>query len=120
VEEVEPLERGIGITRAYYPSGEACPEGECQPVQDARAGDLVTVRLTLTLPETAYYLMVEDYLPAGAEILDTSLKTSQQGAVPQYDPARPLDEGWGWWYFNRPQIYDDRIAWATDPAARNL
>jgi uncharacterized protein YfaS (alpha-2-macroglobulin family) len=114
VEEVEPLERGIGITRAYYPSGEACPEGDCQPVQGARAGDLVTVRLTLTLPETAYYLMVEDYLPAGAEVLDTSLKTSQQGAVPQYDPARPLDDGWGWWYFNRPQIYDDRIAWATD------
>jgi uncharacterized protein YfaS (alpha-2-macroglobulin family) len=61
-----------------------------------------------------YYLVIEDYLPAGAEVLDTSLKTSQQGAEPQYDPAQPFDEGWGWWYFDEPQIYDDHVAWAAN------
>jgi len=59
-------------------------------------------------------LLVEDYLPAGAEVLDTSLKTSQQGATPLYDASRPFDEGWGWWYFGNPQVYDDHIAWAAD------
>jgi hypothetical protein len=47
-------------------------------------------------------------------VLDTSLKTSQLGAVPEYDPRRPLDEGWGWWYFGAPQVFDDHIAWAAD------
>lgn len=114
VEEVEPLNQGLSITRAYFPSGDDCPNGDCDPVQSAQAGELITVRLTLTVPETMYYPVIEDYLPAGAEVLDTSLKTSQQGAEPQYDPAQPLDEGWGWWYFNDPQIYDDHVTWAVD------
>jgi hypothetical protein len=114
VEEVEPLNQGMSITRAYFPSGGDCLRGDCNPVQSAQAGELITVRLVLTVPETMYYPVIEDYLPAGAEVLDTSLKTSQQGAEPQYDPAQPLDDGWGWWYFNEPQIYDDHVTWAAD------
>lgn len=114
VEDVAPLNRGLSVTRAYYLSGATCPAEGCEPIQSAKAGELVTVRLTLTLPETAYYLMVEDYLPAGAEVLDTSLKTSQQSALPVYDPSQPYDEGWGWWYFGGSQVYDDHIAWAAD------
>jgi alpha-2-macroglobulin len=72
------------------------------------------VRLTLVVPQDAYNLVVEDYIPAGAEILDTSLKSSQQGTPqPQYDPAQPFSAGWGWWLFQPPQIYDDHIAWAA-------
>jgi len=114
VEDVAPLNRGLSVTRAYYLSSATCPAEGCMPIQSAKAGELVTVRLTLTLPETAYYLLVEDYLPAGAEVLDTSLKTSQQGATPLYDASHPFDEGWGWWYFGNPQVYDDHIAWAAD------
>jgi hypothetical protein len=120
VEEVAPLEKGVSVSRAYYPSTEAClrasatEEDVCSRIQGARTGELVTVRLTLTVPETAYYLLVEDFIPAGTEILDTSLKTSQLGTVPEFDPRRPLDEGWGWWYFGEPQVYDDHIAWAAD------
>jgi hypothetical protein len=79
----------------------------------------VTVRLTITLPNTAYYLIVQDYIPAGADILDSSLKTSQQGEQDQsvqakFDPSDPFAEGWGWWYFNRPQIYSSHILWNAD------
>ncbi|HLE14775.1 MAG TPA: Ig-like domain-containing protein [Anaerolineales bacterium] len=113
VEEVAPLDQGIGVSRAYYRSEQDCSV-ECEPIQGAQAGQLVTVRLTLTLPETAYYLMVEDYIPAGSEVLDTSLKTSQQGAEPAYDPSRPYEQGWGWWEFGAPQVYDDHIAWTAE------
>jgi uncharacterized protein YfaS (alpha-2-macroglobulin family) len=114
VEEVAPLERGLSISRAYYPAREACPEADCEPIRGAETGELVTVRVTLTVPETAYYLLVEDYIPAGAEVLDTSLKTSQQGAVPEIDAHHPFIDGWGWWHFGDPQVYDNRIAWAAD------
>jgi uncharacterized protein YfaS (alpha-2-macroglobulin family) len=115
VEDVASLERGINISRAYYSVLEECPTGDCPPIQNAFPGEPVTVRLTLTIPETVYYMLVEDYLPAGAEVLDVSLKTSQQGAAePHYDLHEPFAQGWGWWYFNDPQIYDDRIAWAVD------
>ncbi len=120
VEEVASLSRGISLQRAYYLLGEACPRGECAPIQEAHPGQRVLVRLSLTLEEAAYYLLVEDYLPAGAEVLDTSLKTSQQGlrqeeqSAPLFDPRQPFSDGWGWWYFNASRIYDDHIAWAAD------
>jgi uncharacterized protein YfaS (alpha-2-macroglobulin family) len=82
-------------------------------------GDTISARVTLTVPDDAYYLLVEDYLPAGAEILDTSLKTSQIGfelepePVPLYDDRNPFENGWGWWYFQDPLIYDDHIAWSA-------
>ena len=69
------------------------------------------------MPETAYYVMVEDYIPAGAEILDISLKTSQQGALGDFDVNQPFDDGWGWLYFQEPQVYDDHIAWSVDMLA---
>ena len=120
VEEVDSLDREISITRAYYPYGEACHEvAACPTIQETKAGELVKVRLTLTLKNAAYYLMVEDYLPAGSEILNARLKTTQQAIpeeppAPLFDPSDPYQEGWGWWLFDAPQIYDDHIAWSAD------
>lgn len=122
VEDVESLGNGISIQRAYYPQDESCTREDCPAIQGARSGDLVEVRLTLSLEEAAYHLMLEDFIPAGAEILNESLKTTQQvipeGEQPEppplYDPSAPLADGWGWWLFNSPQVYDDRIAWAVD------
>ncbi len=114
VEQVSRLSSGLELSRVYYLPNAECPGSACPSLRRARQGELVTVRLTLTVPETAYYLMVEDYLPAGAEVLDTSLKTSQLGAVPQFDPRNPIEEGWGWWWFSNPRVYDDHIAWSAE------
>lgn len=116
VDEVAPLRRGLSLERRFEPFAQ--PGGEA--LQSGRIGQKVTVRLTLTLPHDAYYLFVEDYIPAGSEILDTRLKTSQQGeggeaqAATPYDPRNPFAQGWGWWLFHPAQIYDDHIAWAAD------
>ena len=99
-----PLNRGIGVERFY--------EAE-DSTQLLTTSDLTTVRIALTLESDAYYLVVEDHIPAGAEILDINLKTSQQGAE-SVDVRTPFAGGWGWWYFADPQIYDDHIAWAAD------
>jgi len=112
--EVEPLQRGLAVSRSYYDPLEDCDQSHCTPVTTAIAGDLVTARVSLTLPYDMYYLTIEDYLPAGAEVLDISLKSSQQGAEPVFDPWDPFKDGWGWWYFNRPQIYQDHIVWLAD------
>jgi uncharacterized protein YfaS (alpha-2-macroglobulin family) len=114
VETVSPLDQGINISRGVYPALKACAQADCTALQSAAVGDSVSVRLTLVVPQDAYNLVVEDYIPAGAEILDTSLKSSQIGAnQPEYDPARPFSGGWGWWFFYSPQIFDDHIAWAA-------
>ncbi len=86
------------------------------------------VRLTLTVPEDMYFVVVEDSIPAGTEILNPRLKTSQQNIVPaEGQPAQPgsdqqppfnlenpFEQGWGWWLFKDPQVYDDHIRWVVD------
>jgi uncharacterized protein YfaS (alpha-2-macroglobulin family) len=119
VEDTLPINQGMELSRVY--TSPDCKKN-CQPLHAIQLsqGGRVTVHLTLNLPHDVYYLMLEDFLPAGAEILDTSLKTSQQGqgsgmdVSVDYDPADPYQRGWGWWYFGSPQIFDDHIQWSAD------
>ncbi|NMC80120.1 MAG: hypothetical protein GYA59_12225, partial [Chloroflexi bacterium] len=117
VDDLAPLERGLSLSRSYYLAGQDCRQQSCTPitaVQLAENAPVILVRLSLTLPEAMQYLVVEDTIPAGMEILDTQLKTSQQGAAADtlpYDPRDPFGTGWGWWYFYDPQIYSDHIRW---------
>ena len=119
-DQVEQLSQGLTLSRQYFPASLDCSKENCTPIQSAQPNEKVTVRLTLNVPNDAYYVRVEDYIPAGAEILDTRLKTSQQAqggepeATQQYDPADPYANGWGWWYFHEASLYDDHIAWAAD------
>ncbi len=119
VEQVGELVQGVRLERTYFPVQSDCTTDACLPVDSGRAGELVRVRLSLTLPQDAYYFLVEDYLPAGAEVLNSSLKTTQQGVgmdpnLPLFGGHDPFADGWGWWYFHNPQIFDERIAWAAD------
>jgi hypothetical protein len=117
VESAPALNKGISLTRQYQKcAGKDCADITAWQLQAGENGR-ITVRLTLNIPNDSYYLRVEDYIPAGTELLDTTLKTSQQGEggtnVEQYDPEDPFAFGWGWWYFSAPQIYDNHIAWAA-------
>jgi len=103
-EEVSGINRGVGVMREYFRDGEPIP------AEGVRLGDTVTVRLTLNVPETLYYFVLEDPLPAGLEALDTSLLTTSQ----QTDaPRLTLDENprwyWYWWVWDKTQIRDERV-----------
>jgi hypothetical protein len=119
VEDSRPLNKGMGLTRTY--TSPDCKKN-CKPVHSIQLvqGERLTVHLSLNLAHDVYYLMLEDFLPAGAEILDTSLKTSQQGGGTgmdvsvDYDPADPYGRGWGWWFFDSPRIFDDHIQWSAN------
>lgn len=119
VDDLPPLQRGLTLTRSYYLAGQDCRQQACPPITSVQLADtapVVLVRLSLTLPQAMQYLVVEDIIPAGAEILDTQLKTTQQGMAQDtlpYDPHDPFGLGWGWWYFNPPQIYSNRIRWVA-------
>jgi alpha-2-macroglobulin len=116
-DQAQALNRGFVVERAYYLPGEE------ESVLAAPTTSRMTVHLTLVASQDMYYVVVEDFIPAGGEILDTSLKTSQigdpagfeeQSTGPIYDPGNPFDQGWGWWFFNAPQIYDDHITWTAN------
>jgi uncharacterized protein YfaS (alpha-2-macroglobulin family) len=118
VEEVRPLDAGMRIDRVYTESD--CRK-ECPTISTLELGTdkPITARLTLVLPHESHYVMVEDFIPAGMEILNRSLKTSQQGIAStgvevQFDDSDPFADGWGWWLFNEPQIRDDGILFTAE------
>jgi len=71
-EDVEAADYGIGVSHEYALADD--PAGT--PVTQAKLGDVVRVKITLVAPSDLNFLVLEDYLPAGLEAIDTSLKTT--------------------------------------------
>src|SRR5919106_1314515 len=120
VEDVKPLDAGMRLERVYISSD--C-NTKCTPLSTLQLGSdkPITAQLTLILPHDSYYVMVEDFIPAGMEILNRSLKTSQQAidsteveVQVQFDEENSFADGWGWWLFHEPQIRDDGILFSAD------
>jgi uncharacterized protein YfaS (alpha-2-macroglobulin family) len=122
VEDVKPMDAGMQIERVYCDSTLSATQSKgCTPLSTLQLSSdrQITARLTLILPHDSHYVMVEDFIPAGMEILNSNLKTSQQGiestgVEAQFDDSDPFAEGWGWWLFNEPQIRDDGILFSAD------
>ena len=119
VQDVKPLNAGMGIERTYCLSEQGTKT--CTPLSSLQLApdQLVTAQLTLTLPDDSYYIMVEDHIPAGMEVLNRNLKTSQLGVEStevqvQFKDEDPFADGWGWWLFNEPQIHDEGILFTAD------
>lgn len=115
-QDAPALNAGIAVSREYFD----CSGANCQPLTTWQLSDIprrLTARVTVTLPTAMYYLNVEDYAPAGAEIANPALKTSAQGETSLetefFTPEAPFANGWGWWYFNPAQIYRDHLRWSA-------
>ncbi len=103
-DEVEALNRGIGVTREYYLNGD-----RSQPTTQAQVGDIITVRVTLTLPQDIPYFAFEDPIPAGTESIDPRLLTTSASAQgPRLAMPMQSDPYWffGWWWFDRTELRD--------------
>lgn len=118
-EAVPALQQGMAVERIVQPYGLDCTQDECPALGQAQVGQKISVHLSLTLSQAAYFLRLEDAIPAGAEVLNAQVQTSQTGssAAPtgaQFDPSRPYANGWGSWLFHPAQIYNDHVSWAAD------
>jgi alpha-2-macroglobulin len=84
---VDALDRGIFVQRWFEPY-----EGGGQ-VQTVRAGDLVRVRVRIGTPKERNYVAIDVPLPAGLEVVDTTLASTaslsrakgEEGRKPKYE-----------------------------------
>lgn len=99
---VSSLDQGLALTRSYR-----LMEG--QPRNDGayNRGDLVEVTLTLDVAEQVSYVLVEDPIPAGFEVLSERTNPSGWGACPWCGPADAFH--WQEWGYNRKDVYADRV-----------
>ncbi|MDD5639248.1 MAG: MG2 domain-containing protein [Candidatus Pacebacteria bacterium] len=71
----EPEDEGFAITRSFYSLNDN--EGE-KEILSAQTGDILRAHLKIIAPEERKFVFIEDYLPAGFEILDMNLITDQK------------------------------------------
>lgn len=118
VSEVRAVSRGLIVGRTYSIVSDDCggrDQPACPPATEARAGDDIRVKVTLIAPNDLYYVVLEDPIPAGAEPVDTSLlTTSVVGQPPELNPRDPFYYGWGWWWFSKTEIRDEKVVLFAD------
>jgi hypothetical protein len=101
--EAHPVAHGITLARRYAP---VIGGRDVAATTTFAAGDLVRVTLTVRLPEDRAFVAVSDPLPAGLEVVDTSLAT----AAPDAGDAQER-VGRFWWRpgFDRIARQDQRV-----------
>jgi uncharacterized protein YfaS (alpha-2-macroglobulin family) len=108
VEEIKPLDQGMSLSREYFTLNNLKT-----PITEVKRSELVKVRLTVVVPESVHYVVIEDPLPAGMEAIDASLATDM--AVPSSYTAQDYkDRGWGWWYFSHIELRDEKVVLSSD------
>ncbi|MCX8053156.1 MAG: hypothetical protein N3B12_05060, partial [Armatimonadetes bacterium] len=98
---------GISITRAYYkPGSQFYQQGNVSalgsPIRSCSSGDVIYVRLTVNSARPLNHLLLEDFIPAGCEIVD-------RGRVDYWE--------WDYWYVGR-DIRDEKICFYLDRLGR--
>ena len=124
VEEIDPVDRGILVSRRYtLASCQAENRNECPEVNQVKLGDVIRVDLTIIAKSDMYYLVVEDPLPAGAEAIDRGLATtSLLEQAPNLSPIGYDEIGrpfygyyWYWWnWYSRSELRDEKVVLFTD------
>ena len=117
---VRPVDRGIQVERWYERVDSR------QPITSILAGELVRVRLRITVPDERHFVVVDDPLPAGLEAVDLSLRTvSPLGARDMVRAARTEQEqeepnwyfgSWDsgmWSVFDYKELRDDRVVYCA-------
>ena len=126
---VSVQEEGIRVERWY----EKVVGGG--PVTSVPEGELVRVRLRVTVDATRNFVVVDDALPAGLEAVDLSLRTESAVAGPGVNVDESGEESerrrWGygywdagWWSpFDHREMRDDRVVYSATvlwPGAHNV
>ncbi|MCC7205991.1 MAG: Ig-like domain-containing protein [Anaerolineae bacterium] len=105
VEMVEPLDRGLSVTREYA----LVDDPDQTPITEATVGDTIRVTLTIVAPRDLNYVVITDPIPAGTEAVNPFFNTSQTvGEPPTLRLDNPFENGWGWWWFSQTELRDDR------------
>ncbi len=106
VDRIEEMNRGIVIQRRY--TDPSCQKEVCPSITSAEVGQLIQVHLTIVVPRYLTHLVVEDPIPAGAEIVDTSLKTVSV-LYQQEEGLRKAAEPIWWWYPTHADRRDEKL-----------
>ena len=100
--QIPPRDEGFSITREFY--GVDDKENK-NPLTTAKVGDVLRVHLQTTIPESRNFMTIEDYIPAGMEIVNLELATEQKSLLLQ---EKEIKENNRELYPDFTELHDDR------------
>jgi len=113
---VRPGDAGIQVERWYERYDEPGV-----PIIRVEEGDLVRVRLRITVPRERHFFVLDDALPAGLEPVDVSLETEANLVGADLEARADEDSFDEWWYgrwyhgywspFDHRELRDDRVVY---------
>lgn len=105
-QEYEPLSYQTPVDAGFTVSREITTL-DGKPVSNIVAGERYKITLHVKNAASRHFVVVEDFIPAGFEIINTSLATESQEQAAALDTPQ-------WNGFERDEKYDDRIAAFAD------
>ena len=79
-EQIPPRDEGFSITRAFFAPDD---KENKKPILQAKVGDVLKAHLQITVPDSRNFVAIEDYIPAGMEIVNLELATEQKSLLLQ-------------------------------------
>ena len=74
-EQIPPRDEGFSITREFYNLGDKENEN---PLGEAETGEVLRGHIQITVPAARNFAIIEDYIPAGMEIVNLELATEEK------------------------------------------
>ncbi len=110
-----PLSAGLALARTFELLDARTGQGralaaDAQGRVAVTAGALVRVTLRLSTPTERPYVAVDDALPAGLEVLNAALATTDQALLDRADAG----QGRYWGSFSHTETRDDRVLLFAD------
>lgn len=85
------------------------------PLPDViKAGSKLMVKLTVTTPFDRSFIAIDDWLPAGFQIINTRLATASSQDTENLNKAEDSVEKRWWGTFNHTEYYDERVGIYAD------
>jgi len=99
-EKIPPRDEGFSITRELFRLDD---KENKNPAKEAAVGDILRVHLAITVPTSRNFVAVEDYIPAGTEIVNLDLSTEQKSLRLQEKEITGRE-----FYAQIKELHDDR------------
>jgi hypothetical protein len=94
---VQPAGSGLSVTRTYQ-----LADGGARTLDSFQVGDLVEVHLSVEASDDAWYVIIDDPLPAGLEALNERLNITSHAAGGDLPT-------WSEYGYNRKDVHDERV-----------
>jgi len=100
IDTIPPRDEGFSITREFYHLEDK--EGE-NPVIEASPGDVLRGQIKIFVPEGRNFVAVEDFIPAGVELINLNLATENKSLLAEEQ------KDYKWWrsYYDNKKLRPD-------------